>query len=151
MSFAEVKPNPYLDKFYKGLDELAFGKDFMPTGLTSRTNMSYEECQASRDPRVLNMGDPCSGLPRSSFSDKQMEAEVSPSVNPLSFLENFIQRSPDIAQLAPRMVRNVYTGYEGKPYVITPEDKLKMMMDYRDTLDHDSHTLRGVFGPLQAP
>lgn len=90
-------------------------------------------------------------VPHSFFSDKQMEAEVSPSVNPLIFLKNFIQQSPDIAQLAPRMVRNVYTGYEGKPYVITPEDKLKMMMDYRDALDHDSQTLRGVFGPIQAP
>ena len=59
-------------------------------------------------------------------------------------------RSP-LAQLAPRMVRNVYTGYEGEPYVITPEDKLNMMMDYRDVLDHDKDTLRGVFGPLQAP
>jgi len=97
MSFAEVKPNPYLDKFYKGLDELAFGKDFMPTGLTSRPNMSYEECQASRDPRVLSMGDPCGGLPHSSFSDVQVEAEVSPAVSPLSFLEAFIQQSPDIA------------------------------------------------------
>lgn len=67
------------------------------------------------------------------------------------FLEIYIQQNSDIAQLAPRMVRNVYTGYEGKPYVITPEDKLKMMMDYRDALDHDSQTLRGVFGPLQAP
>jgi len=151
MSFAEVKPNPYLDKVYKGLDELAFGKDSMSSGLTSSPNMSYEECQASRDPRVLNMGDPCSGLPRSSFSDMQIESEVSPAVNPLSFLENFIQQSPDIAQLAPRMVRNVYTGYEGKPHVITHEDKLKMMMDYRDVLDHNSRTLRGVFGPLQAP
>ena len=67
------------------------------------------------------------------------------------FLEIYIQQNPDIAQLAPRMVRNVYTGYEGKPHVITPEDKLKMMMDYRDVLDHDSQTLRDVFGPLQAP
>jgi len=97
MSFAEVKPNPYLDKFYKGLDELAFGKDFMPAGLTSRPNMSYEECQANRDPRVLSMGDPCGGLPHSSFSDVQVEAEVSPAVSPLSFLEAFIQQSPDIA------------------------------------------------------
>jgi len=97
MSFAEVKPNPYLDEFYKGLDELAFGKDFMSTGLTSRPNISYEECQASRDPRVLSMGDPCGGLPHSSFSDVQIEAEVSPAVNPLSFLEAFIQQNPDIA------------------------------------------------------
>jgi len=56
-----------------------------------------------------------------------------------------------VAQLAPRMVRNVYTGYEGDRYVITPEDKLNMMMDYRDVLDHDRNTLRSVFGPLQAP
>jgi len=90
MSFAEVKPNPYLDKFYKGLDELAFGKDFMPTGLTSRPNMSYEECQASRDPRVLNMGDPCSGLPHSSFSDVQIEAYNIPAVDPGSFLSAFM-------------------------------------------------------------
>lgn len=59
-------------------------------------------------------------------------------------------RSP-LAQIAPRMVRNVYTGYQGEPYVITPEDKLNMMMDYRDVLEHDKNTLRGVFGPLQAP
>jgi len=97
MSFAEVKPNPYLDKFYRGLDELAFSKDFMPTGLTSKPNMSYEECQASRDPRVLSMGDPCGGLPHSSFSDVQIEAEVSPAVSPLSFLEAFIEQNPDIA------------------------------------------------------
>jgi len=97
MSFAEVKPNPYLDKFYRGLDELASGKDFMPTGLTSKPNMSYEECQASRDPRVLSMGDPCGGLPHSSFSDVQVEAEISPTVDPLIFLEAFIQQNPDIA------------------------------------------------------
>ena len=59
-------------------------------------------------------------------------------------------RSP-LAQIAPRMVRNVYTGYQGDPYVITPEDKLNMMMDYRDALEHDKNTLRNVFGPLQAP
>jgi hypothetical protein len=59
-------------------------------------------------------------------------------------------RSP-LAQIAPRMVRNVYTGYQGDPYVITPGDKLNMMMDYRDVLEHDKDTLRNVFGSLQAP
>jgi hypothetical protein len=59
-------------------------------------------------------------------------------------------RSP-LAQLSPRMVRNVYTGYKGDRYVMTPQDKLNMMMDYRDVLDHDKETLRDVFGPLQAP
>jgi len=49
------------------------------------------------------------------------------------------------------MVRNVYTGYEGQPYIMSEQDKLKMMMDYRDVLDHPASTLREVFGPLQAP
>jgi hypothetical protein len=49
------------------------------------------------------------------------------------------------------MVRNVYTGYQGDRYVITPGDKLNMMMDYRDVLEHDKDTLRNVFGSLQAP
>jgi len=74
---------------------------------------------------------------------------------PGEFLERdrFLLTNPQspLAQLAPRMVRNVYTGYEGERYVITPEDKLNMMMDYRDVLDHNRNTLRNVFGPLQAP
>ena len=62
------------------------------------------------------------------------------------FLDDYL-----MAQLSPRMVRNVYSGYSGDRYVMTPEDKLKMMEDYVDVLGHDSRTLRDVFGPLQAP
>lgn len=58
-------------------------------------------------------------------------------VRPGEFLERdrFLlgPRSP-LAQITPGMVRNVYTGYQGDPYIITPEDKLNMMMDYRDVL-----------------
>jgi hypothetical protein len=56
-----------------------------------------------------------------------------------------------LAQITPRVVRNVYAGYEGRPHILTPGDRLNMMMDYRDVLEHDAKTLRDVFGPLQAP
>lgn len=72
----------------------------------------------------------------------------------------FVNREPEpsrpflelyLAQLTPRIVRNVYSGYGGEPHVLTTGDKLNMMMDYRDVLEHDASTLRDVFGPLQAP
>jgi hypothetical protein len=56
-----------------------------------------------------------------------------------------------LAQLAPRIVRNVYTMNEGQPYIMDEGDKLRMRMDYDDVLEHDARTLRDVFGPLQAP
>lgn len=56
-----------------------------------------------------------------------------------------------LAQLTPRVVRNVYSGYQGDPHIITQEDKLKMLMDYQDVLHHDTGTLRDVFGPLMPP
>jgi hypothetical protein len=49
------------------------------------------------------------------------------------------------------MVRNVYTGMQGNPYIITPEDKLNMMKDYEDVLEHDASTLREIFAPILAP
>ena len=62
------------------------------------------------------------------------------------FLNNYL-----LAQLAPRVVRNVYSGYQGDPHIITQEDKLKMLMDYQDVLQHDTGTLKDVFGPLMPP
>jgi len=56
-----------------------------------------------------------------------------------------------LAQLAPRIVRNVYTMNKGQPYIMDEGDKLRMRMDYDDVLEHDARTLRDVFGPLQAP
>lgn len=56
-----------------------------------------------------------------------------------------------IAQVTPRIVRNIYSGYSGEPHIITPGDKLNMLMDYRDVIDHDANTLRQVLGPIQAP
>jgi hypothetical protein len=56
-----------------------------------------------------------------------------------------------LAQLTPRIVRNVYSGYGGDRYLITPEDKLNMMMDYRDVLEHEAPVLRDVFGRLLPP
>ena len=73
------------------------------------------------------------------------------SVDPVEFLNFYLRESPELAQLTPRVVRNVYTGYEGQPYIMSEQDKLKMMMDYRDVLDHPASTLKEVFGPLQAP
>lgn len=56
-----------------------------------------------------------------------------------------------LAQLAPRIVRNVYTMNEGQPHIMDEGDKLRMRMDYDDVLGHDARTLRDIFGPLQAP
>ena len=73
------------------------------------------------------------------------------SVDPVEFLNFYLKQSPELAQLAPRVVRNVYTEYEGSPHIMTEGDKLRMMLDYRDVLDHPTSTLKEVFGPLQAP
>jgi len=56
-----------------------------------------------------------------------------------------------LAQLTPRVVRNVYSGHGGNRHILTPEDKLNMMMDYRDVLEHETPVLRDVFGPLLPP
>ena len=59
------------------------------------------------------------------------------------YVRNLAVLDDYIAQLAPRVVRNVYTMDEG--------DKLRMRMDYDDVLEHDASTLRSIFGPIQAP
>lgn len=56
-----------------------------------------------------------------------------------------------LAQLTPRVVRNVYSGYGGDKHILTPEDKLNMMMDYRDVLEHETPVLQDVFGRLLPP
>jgi len=67
------------------------------------------------------------------------------------YVRNLAVLDDYIAQLTPRIVRNVYTMNEGQPYIMDQEDKLKMQLDYNDVLEHDASTLRDIFGPLQAP
>jgi hypothetical protein len=67
------------------------------------------------------------------------------------YVRNLAVLDDYIAQLAPRVVRNVYTMNEGQPYIMDEGDKLRMRMDYDDVLEHDASTLRSIFGPLQAP
>jgi hypothetical protein len=140
---------------YSGqIDPLSFLESYLKRGLGARRGIEtpreqeYFEYRMNQprpegtirlDPNKLDLNE---------FRDPNLPSD------PGEFLERdrFLlgPRSP-LAQLAPRMVRNVYAGYQGDPYVITPEDKLNMMMDYRDVLEHDRGTLRSVFGPLQAP
>jgi len=67
------------------------------------------------------------------------------------YTRNLAALNDYLAQLAPRIVRNVYTMNEGAPYIMDEGDKLRMRMDYDDVLEHDASTLRSIFGPLQAP
>ena len=92
-------------------------------------------------------------------------SNYSGQVDPLSFLEKYLKEGINhpnrlgdsrdqellLAQISPRMVRNVYTGMQGNPYIITPEDKLNMMKDYEGVIEHDAPTLREIFAPILAP
>jgi hypothetical protein len=67
--------------------------------------------------------------------------------NPLEFLDGFI------AQITPGIVNNIMTGGQQGliPGILTKDDQKRRLLDYLDVLDHDTGTLREVFGPLQAP
>jgi len=67
--------------------------------------------------------------------------------NPLEFLDGFI------AQITPGIVSNIMTGGQQGllPGILTKDVKKNRLLDYFDALDHNTDTLQGVFGPLQAP
>jgi len=67
--------------------------------------------------------------------------------NPLEFLDGFI------AQITPGIVNNIMTGGQQGllPGILTKDVKKKRLLDYFDAIDHDTDTLQGVLGPLQAP
>lgn len=140
---------------YSGrIDPLSFLEEYFQKGIKTPSRLG--------DPRRQELFERMLEAPRSEDTirvdpnklDLREFRNPNTPVHPGEFLERdqflLSPRGP-LAQLAPRMVRNVYTGYQGDPYVITPEDKLNMMMDYRDVLEYDKNTLRDVFGSLQAP
>lgn len=57
-----------------------------------------------------------------------------------------------LAQVTPGIIRRIYESEgPGGPYVVTPGDKLNMMMDYQDAIQHDAGTLRNILRPILAP
>jgi len=67
--------------------------------------------------------------------------------NPFEFLDGFI------AQITPGIVNNIMTGGQQGliPGILTKDDQKRRLLDYLDVIDHDTRTLREVFGPIQAP
>jgi len=51
-----------------------------------RDEMTYEECQAGRDPNILNFADPCRGLPHSTkdiFPEYQLLEQSGGGIDPV--------------------------------------------------------------------